>query len=174
MTRECFEKDVQELVGLQLRRVRYYESQGDWPSWNTDPDFDSVEQGLDLIGPDASHSITWDATFWSYGLRIRSGTLVDFLSAGQFNDVSEESRWSDFLGQRVSDARLIWEPIPDPLAQEGEVYPQHLVLTFEAGDQVYLSAAAPQGPRAPFFGMSDRVAVLFDQELARLYLLGLE
>lgn len=172
MDREAFEHEVQRLVGLQLKQVRYYESQGDWPSWHADPDFDSVRQGLDFIGDDASFFITWDASFWSYGLRVRPGALVDFLSEGHFEDVSESSRWSGLRGQRVRAARLIWEPIP--LAEEGAVYPQHLVLTFEAGDQVYVSAATPQGAQAPFFGMSDHVVVLFNQELARHYLLGME
>ncbi|MFC4456556.1 hypothetical protein [Deinococcus sonorensis] len=174
MNRESFEQDLQLLVGLQLKRVRYYASPGGWPSWHAHPDFDSLEQGLDLIGHGAAHSVTWDATFWSYGLRVRSGTLVDVLSAGQFHDVSEESRWSAFLGQQVRDARFVWEPVPDPLAEAGDVYPQHVVLTFEHGGQVYLSAAAPQEPQAPFFGMSDHVVVLFDQDHARHYLPGMD
>ncbi|MFC4639797.1 hypothetical protein [Deinococcus hohokamensis] len=172
MTREAFEHEVQQLVGLQLKQVRYYESYGDWPSWHTEPDFDSVQQGLDFIGDDASYFITWDASFWNYGLRVRSGSMVNFLSAGQFEDVSASSRWSGLRGQQVRAAQFMWEPIP--LAEEGAVYPQHLVLTFEAGDQVYLSAAMPQGVQAPLFGMSDHIVVLFDQELARHYLLGME
>ncbi|WP_221090828.1 hypothetical protein [Deinococcus aquaedulcis] len=172
MNRESFDQDVQGLVGLQLKRVRYYELHGDWPSWHADPDFDSLKQGLDFIGDDASFFITWDASFWSYGLCVRSGALVDFLSGGQFGDVSATSRWSGLCGQRVRAARFIWEPIP--LAEDRAVYPQHLVLTFEAGNQVYVSAATPQGTRAPFFGMSDHVVVLFDQELARHYLHGIQ
>lgn len=174
MSRESFNREVRQLVGLQLRRVRYYESQGTWPSWHTYSDFDSVEQGLDLVGDDASYSITWDATFWSYGLRVRPVPLIHFLYAGQFSDVSEDSRWSGFLGQRITDARFVWEPVPSSVAEVDAVYPQHVVLTFEAGGHVYLSAAKPQGAQAPLFEMSDHLAVLFKRELARSYLPSME
>ncbi|AWN22490.1 hypothetical protein DKM44_03930 [Deinococcus irradiatisoli] len=170
MTRESFEGEAQQLVGLQLKRVRYYELQGGWPSWNADPDYDSLDHGLDLVGDDVAYSITWDSTFWCYGLRVQSGTLVDFLFGGQFTDVSAESRWSTLLGQRVIQTQLIWELVSDPSVEQPAVYPQDLVLTFEAGDRVYISASQPQGPHEPFFGMTDHVVVLFETALAQHYL----
>ncbi|ULH18260.1 hypothetical protein MF271_22610 (plasmid) [Deinococcus sp. KNUC1210] len=170
MTREAFEGEIQQLIGLQLKGIRYYELQGDWPHWNGDSEFDSLDCGLDLVGEHATYCITWDWTFWSYGLRVRPGRLVDFLLGGQFTDVSAESRWSKLLGQRVTQAQLMWEPLPDPCIEQTAAYPQGLVLRFEAGDQVYISASQPQGPHEPFLGMSDHVVVLFETALAQRYL----
>ena len=49
MTPEEFEQSVKQLCGSRLTGVRYYENPGGFSDWNANSEFDSVDQGLDLL-----------------------------------------------------------------------------------------------------------------------------
>lgn len=172
MTPEMFEQEVRQLCGGRLSRVRYYELPGGWPSWDAFPECDTAEQGLDINCGSKTFHVTWDNTFFSYGLRVQSGALLDRLRTALVTEVSEDSRWAPLVGQRIVDASVYWHELQD--GQSGEVirYPQDIVLTFEAGARVFLSAAKYETTTSTLFGMSDNVVVTFDEQVAQRLRIG--
>lgn len=172
MTPELFEEEVRQLCTGCLSRVRYYELPGSWPSWGAFAECDTAEQGLDIVCGTRTFHVTWDNTFFSYGLRVQSGALLDRLRAALVTDVSGENRWAPLVGQRITNASVYWGEVQDPQSGEVTQYPQDIVLTFETGAHVFLSAATYQEATKTLLGMSDNVVVIFDEQVARRLQVG--
>ena len=183
-----FEKRVEELVGLEITRVRYHEI--DYrdaddqplavPQWNWCPDLDSLDHGLDLTTEDgAVFHVTWGAEFTQYGVTVQTDPLHD-VTAVRVWDVTSESRWAPLVGRRIVAADVFWESTRyRTLRDDGTMsewsdpvsYPQDLRLTFEGGARVYLSAfEIREGDfRA---AMTDHISVFFDDAAAEEYGIG--
>lgn len=172
MTPEMFELEVRRLCGARLSRVRYYEVSGGDPAWDAIPELDTADFGLDLVCDTGAFHITWDSTFWSYGLRVKCGTLLDHLRSALFTEVTEASRWTTLIGQQITDVTVQWDDIPLPEYGYGTHYPQEIILSFELGAHVLLSAATYQDESHTLFGMSDNVVVIFDEAVARRFGVG--
>ena len=172
MSPEEFERHVRQLEGMRLKRVRYYELPGGWPAWNQHADFDSVDHGLDLLGEDRSFCVTWDNTFWNYGLRVDQGVMLDQLWGALVTDVTQESRWTRVVGQRISSTKVYWCPVPETEFVPDAQYPQDIEIRFEGGDVVLLSAAVPQEGTPRLFEGSDNVVVLFGEDAMRELSMG--
>ena len=78
--------------------MRYYEVPGGFPDWDTNSEFDSVDQGLNLLWEIGEFRVTWDSIFWSYSLKLAPGLLIHHVTAAVYSDATTESRWTPFAG----------------------------------------------------------------------------
>ena len=149
--------------------MRYYEVLGGFPDWDANNEFDSADQGLDLLCDIGEFHVTWDNTFWSYGLKTAPGLLIHHVTAAVYSDATTESRWTPFIGQIIQRANVEWEEIPLPKtlgSTESTVrYPQAIEFVFDNDQHVLISAAIWRAETQSFFGMSDHVTVAFDKHI---------
>jgi len=172
MNPEEFDRQVRQLEGMRLKQVRYYEHPGSFPAWRGIAVVDSIADGIDLIGEDRSFCVRWDNTFIEYGLVICEGILLDQLPATLVTNVTQHSRWSSLVGQRISEVRVHWCRVPEIQLDELEKYPQGIELLFEQGEVVLFSAAALQEGTQALLEMSNNVIVLFGEETIREHATG--
>jgi hypothetical protein len=175
MTKSEYESQVLSLIGHCIVDVRYHElAYSDKsgatlaePQWNRNPEFDSLDYGLDLYFDDGSMChVTWGAEFEQYGISVRRAQQ-QYLETIRVWTVTHESRWQPLLGQRIVAIEVNWSWVQ----AEGEAkreYPQSLRLTFEGGAKVYLSAfeARDDGFR---MGCMDHITIFFDGVIAEEY-----
>jgi hypothetical protein len=173
--KEALERRVARLVGRRLVRVHYYELryESGQPAYRRG-NLDELDFGLDLlVEPAATFQVTWDDQFHPYGLTVRPGSLGEELLDPAVWDVTQGGGWAALIGARITAASLHWataEPAePD---RPRPSYPRDLVLEFEAGAPVYLSAAQYDPERDALSDGYDGLVVLFGQQLARHYRLG--
>ncbi|MEM1057235.1 MAG: hypothetical protein AAGI52_17085 [Bacteroidota bacterium] len=174
-----FEERVEELAGSRVVQVRYHEivyQSADGqplgvPMWNEAPDFDSLDHGLNLtMDGGASFYVTWGMEFTQYGVTVRTEPLHN-VSAVRVWDVSNDSRWSPLIGQRIIAADVFWGQFWLADGSQRTEYPQDIRLTFEDGSHVYLAAYEVRegGFR---MDMMDHITVFFGDEAAQSYQIG--
>jgi len=163
---------VRQLEGMRLERVRYYEHPGSYPAWRELAVLDSISYGVDLIGDDRAWCVTWDNRIVDYGLIVHEGILLDLLKDALVTDVTQDSRWSSLVGQRISQVRVHWCPVQDGSPGVDGRYPQDIQLVFEQGHVVLFSAATSELGKRALVEMADNVAVLFGDDVIRVYGLG--
>jgi hypothetical protein len=167
-----FEQQARRICGERIARVRYFEIayEDGKPRWRREFG-DVLDFGLDLETSNGrAFQVTWDSRFFAYGLSLQEGHLEEHLSAAAVWDVTEESRWSQVVNQTVRDVAVYWSEVES----DGSVtcYPQDMALIFESGAKVFLSASQYVEDTDELFGMSDEVAVIFDEETAERYQVG--
>jgi hypothetical protein len=164
---------VRSLAGQRLSGVAYFEIGYDGsskPAWNRDPDFDSLDYGLELRFESGDVCwISWGNDFYTYALRIEINTHED---RGRMRvwEVSETSRWRSLVGQEITGAQIYWDwqQVGSHPRQWG---PQDLELTFQGGAVVFISALEIAPGHDPF-GHTNNVTVIFDEHVARRYPVG--
>ncbi|THF71865.1 hypothetical protein E7T06_00355 [Deinococcus sp. Arct2-2] len=172
MSPEEFDREVRQLEGMRLKQIRYYEHPGSYPAWRGLSVLDDISYGVDLIGEDRSFCVTWDNTFIDHGLGIFEGILLDRLHDTLVTNVTQGSRWSSLVGQRILEARVHWYLVTEVQPDDLEKYPQSIELLFEQGDVVLLSAAMPQPGTQSLLEMSENVVVLFGDDTIREHAIG--
>jgi hypothetical protein len=179
MTPTEFKKQVEEMVGHRIAKVRYHEiayTDADGvplaePEWNWCPDFDSLDHALELTMEDGTvFYLTWGWEFEQYNITVQSAPLHD-VSAVRVWDVTESSRWTPQLGQKITAVDTFWSWISMADGSQRTDYPQDIRLTFENGERIYVSAfeARRDGSR---FWMMDNVTVFFDDAGAEANKIG--
>lgn len=163
---------VLSLVGRRLTGVRYFELRYDTPQprWNRDPDFDSLDFGIELDTESGdAYWITWGNEFLTYALAIEINTQSDRSRMREWN-VSMENRWLGLIGLQITGAQLYWDW---QRIGSGELRwgPQDLRLTFENGATVFASALSIEPEHEPF-GHMNNLTVIVDQDVARRYGVG--
>ncbi len=169
--REQLDGDVRSLVGRQLAGVSYFELiyEDDLPGWDGDPDFDTLDFGLELRFEDGDGCwISWGWEFYSWSLKLEVNTTED-RSRMRERDASE-TRWSGLLGRTITGGQLYWSW--QESAADGRRWgPQDLELTFDDSQVVFISALEVRSARQ-VFGEADTITVFFDDATARHYQVG--
>ena len=171
MDRDEFEIQCQELVGNVVIQVLYYEIeyQNGEQFWNRDPRFDSLDYGLDLVTKDGKiFSVIWDNKFFPYGISIKNDSLENFLRSANIIVVSNSSRWQDVLGQEIVMTSVIWSWVNERNSEEKIYYPQDLVIRFESGQEIFLSALEISDDNS-YSHMADNITVIFDKSVATAF-----
>ena len=173
--RDELERRVARLIGRRLVRVHYYELRYETgqPAYRRG-NLDELDFGVDLlVEPAATFQVTWDDQFYPYGLTVRPGSLGEYLLDPAVWDVTQGGGWAALVGARITAARLHWVTADQAESDHPPLsYPQDLVLEFETGPPVYLSAAQYDPERDTLSDGYDGLVVLFGPELARHYRLG--
>ncbi|GGR17409.1 hypothetical protein [Deinococcus ruber] len=98
--------DLRPFLNQCLRRVVYYRSEFDANidlNWSG---FHDVGQGVELSFDGGHFFVTWDNTV-EEDMSVHSGRMVDFLSAGIFEDVTRHLDWKDKIGHSLAGVRLL-------------------------------------------------------------------
>ena len=171
MDRNTFELKCQELVGHIVTQVMYYEIeyQNGEQFWNRDPRFDSLDYGLDLMTKDGEvFGIIWDNEFFPYGVSIKNEPLLGkHVINASIIDVSTSSRWSEILGQKIVQAKIVWSWVKEGNGKEKIYYPQDLVIQVESGQEVFISALEIENGRP--HPIADHITVMFDRSIAATF-----
>lgn len=174
MRKEEFELKVRSLIGEIVEEVFYFEIEYENGEelWNSDEDFDSLDYGFDLVmASGITKGFIWGSEFYQYGVSLLSNSLDSELSAGSKIEVSSRSRWRDLIGLKVENARIIWSWVKeDGLFKKKYYYPQDVILTFEGGKEVLISATEIRDGKA--YGFSDNITIVFDNVVSKKYALG--
>ncbi|WP_145227020.1 hypothetical protein [Gimesia algae] len=119
-TRAEYDANLKQLVGFAIERVVYFELDyqdgrqyfRDYPETGHFLDF-----GVELIDATGrTVCLTWDSTFFQYGM----GVYVDISSAdvlaGLSYDVTNDPEWTPFLRRKIVAVESYWTGIFDSMA----------------------------------------------------------
>ena len=178
MTKEEFEFRVESLVGEQIERVRYFElNYEDIKNRNNNPDFDSLEYGLDFeMMSGVIKGITWGNEFVQYGISIISSLATELKESKSKNiDVSANNRWLDIIGRKIESVEVKWGWVKESGFFKKKIfYPQDFVLRFTGDKVVYISSLEICG-KSHFGGTdhidgTDHITVFFNKAIASKYI----
>ena len=178
-TRKQFDAAAQELVGLNLAGVTYFEIE-----------YEAEERiyllqsqighfldfGLELRMTDGQfQSFLWDSAFYQYGIGIFPYQANLEVSTNRQWDVSGTLEWVSLIGSTIESVEVYWSWVSDSVAAEEAsrtYYPQDMKLSFSSGRHIYISASQYTESSDTLFGMSDEILVVFDESVAAKYRVG--
>lgn len=166
--RELREEAFQRLIGRAFVSVSYM---GAWKAAPSEAGAYVEWLELELVGGDRVR-ITTEPDFGDHGLVILDGA-VDRGDALKFFDASGQPAWMRVLHTRIAGAKVLWRPLLyAPAAMRGELpeYPRDVILTFEGGEVVVLSAASVGQDGKPVVGV-DSVGAFTAEEARSLGIL---
>ena len=176
MDRDSYLKDIARLKGFRPVRIVYHEvDYGEpHPFWNESKEYDSIDYGIDLIDEQNSClSITWDAEFYMYGVSIKDASITQTVCPSTaIWDVSKNSRWAHLLGKEIRNTKIYWSWVEDTETKERTYYPQDLRITFEGGENVFISAL--EISETHIDPCADNLTVFFGKSEALKYEVGIE
>jgi hypothetical protein len=187
------EEHASALVGAHIVSVRYFEidyarlrdategevqrggrliTAGDeWsdPSWRW-PDFDAVDFGVELDTADGvTFGLVWQQAGMNEGITMRRESLRPgrLVADGAFAiwDVTERSRWTALMPQRVTAVELFWHR----LEHSGDLCCDGVTIRF-GSEALHLTIGDADGG-GRLVGSADNVAVL-GEDAARRYRIG--
>ena len=174
LTKKEYELEARKLIGQKLVVVRYYEinygsedEQLEQPMWNQNPDFDSLDFGVELLFQDTNSCfLIWDIKLncirFDFGSQEVSTNMKMW-------DVSSSSRWKNYLGQDIQDIQIRWSFVQENMDLETRgCCPESLELVFEIG-QVFVSALEIFLDGSSF-RLTDHLTVFFDEQIANQFL----
>jgi len=177
-TRADFDANLSRLIGFTINRVVYFEIdyQNGRPNFRDHPETGHfLDFGLEMTDPSGSPTcITWDGTFFQYGLGVFIDTPSTEVLSGLSYDVTSDPEWTPFLGLSVTRADSYWSWVADSMAPNAKrtYYPQDIRLMFDNDRCLYFSAAEFLNDSDKLFGMSDNVLVVFNESVAEHHQLG--
>ena len=160
------EEILREMLGHSIVAVTYHEiDYGDaLPMWNREsPSFDSLDFGLTLrLDDDSVFHVAWGHEYAEYNISVARGLR-------EYGDRTWDatSRWSARLKQPIVEARLVWRPAE--LEESSPQCPLSVVLRFQDGGAVVISAFEFRRDDNFKFAMTDHVTVFFDEAEARRF-----
>jgi len=177
-SRAEYDANLNRLIGFAIARVRYFEVdyQDGRPYFRDHSEIGHfLDYGVELSDPQGvTACISWDGTFFQYGLAVYPDSSSSDVLAGLAYDVSDDPMWEPYIGHRITGADSYWSWVAESMKPNAErtYYPQDIRLTFDNRRSLYLSAAQYLENSGSVFGMSDNVLIVFDDEAAKVYQLG--
>jgi hypothetical protein len=103
------EQQAKDLIGQKIVQVWYAELEYKLANWDRLSELDTVDYYVELgLESDERVFLTWDSLFANYGISIlKQSPLCEGAEFSNWN-VSENSRWQNFLGKSITDAKLYW------------------------------------------------------------------
>ena len=173
MLRQDFEQQTKKLIGHSITHVDYLEidytdKSGNpvkKPNWNRDKQFDSLDYGLDLITESGDvFWISWGCEFTCYGISIILNPIDNHKKNMRIWDVSYNSGWRSFIGQKITNIRIDWEQVnTDSNSIE---YPQALEITFAANSHIYISVLELMS-NGDWLGGIDQITIFYPSFASR-------
>jgi hypothetical protein len=167
--REEHENAFECLVGHAFRAVTYM---GAWRSVPSEPG--AYVEWVELTTVRGRHRfrLTTELDFGEYGVMVLDGA-VDRGDALKIFDATDQSPWNRVIDRPLESVQVLWRPLLySPAAMRGErpEFPRDVVLRFEDGPLVVLSAAGRVGDGEIVLGV-DSVLALSEEEASGLGLL---
>ncbi|OYU97378.1 MAG: hypothetical protein CFE21_03550 [Bacteroidetes bacterium B1(2017)] len=143
------------------------------PSYHTKyPDIDTLDYSVYLKTDTKTIYIFWDNTFISYGLQSKLIDLKETTNEYEQKwDVSSEPKWTDIIGQKIIDFKIIWEKTwTSNLDGSNKMYtssPQTFVVRTENGNTILLSASEFKRDTDEILPLMDNLLVTTNLDLAK-------
>ncbi len=175
-TKSEYEVDViRMLIGKRLTGVRYFEIRYDTnePFYICAP-FPGhlLDYGCDLELEDGTIiGIIWDSEYFQYGIGVLKSSIASQLTDFSAWDVSKENHWTSLMNMAITKVKVHWSWAQYE-GQEKQDYPQELEIQFDDGSIVFFSASQYDKAKDTLWGMSDDIAVVFDNDSAKRYGIG--
>jgi hypothetical protein len=130
------------------------------------PEIDTLDYGLMLRTDQGHFHITWDSTFFSYGVIVTRLSDDDPKpSYGTTIEASHRPQSSPLIGKVILGADIIWDRVMYTNSEESHVYPQWLRIRHSEG-AVYLSASEILRDDLVATGFMDNILVTSDRDMA--------
>ena len=153
-----YENDCRQMfVGQTIRAVIYgelkYFADEDGNNINPEPyyktkypDIDTLDHSIYFKTDGKTIYVFWDNTFISYGLKSKELDLTEKTNDYEQKwNVSSDSKWFDFIGQKIADFKIIWkETWTSNLDGSNKVfttYPQTFEITPESDKSIFITAS---------------------------------
>jgi hypothetical protein len=176
-SRAEYDANLNRLIGIAIARIRYFEIdyQDGRPYFRDHSEIGHfLDYGVELIDPAGVPTcITWDGTFFQYGLAVYPESSSSDVLAGLSYDVSDDRMWRPYIGHKITAADSYWSWVAESMEPNAErtYYPQDIRLVFDNRRSLYLSAAQYLDGSG-LFGMSDNVLIVFGDEAAKEHKIG--
>lgn len=178
-TREQFDAQVQEMIGLTLSEVVYYEIEYEnpEPGYLYKPDIGHfLDFGIDLVADDGKcFSFLWDGTFCQYGLGIYSHSAEEEIITKRRWLVANDPNWIPLICKTINSAEVYWSWVAASQDAPKEIrsyYPQDIVLSFSSNYRVYVSASQYWEATNKVMGASNNILIVFSDQIASKHQLG--
>jgi len=130
------------------------------------PEIDTLDYGLILRTDQGHFHITWDSTFYQYGVIVTQLPADDPKpSCGTTIDASHKSLWSPVIGKVIVGADILWDRVTYTNTDESYVYPQWLRIRLTEG-AIYLSTSELLREDLIATGFMDNILVTTDPGMA--------
>jgi len=171
MTKSEYESLAKGLIGEKLQRVEYFEIKYDGyeTDFSGEESFDSLDYGVNfLMSSGKVFGFIWGDEFFQYGVSILTASLQSEVSECREVEVSDSKHWFPLIGREITSAYVDWCWVKESGFFKKKIYyPQSIVLNFEGGRFVVVSALEIQD--GTHFGMADNITVFFDKPNAIKY-----
>lgn len=171
MTKFEYETLAESLIGEKIRRVEYFEInyEGYETDFLGDEGFDSLDYGANIYMESGQvFGFIWGDEFFQYGVSILKIPLQSKLSECREVEVSKSKKWNQLIAKQIISIRVDWGWVKESgLFKKKIYYPQSIVLKFEGGGLVIISALEIRDQS--HFGMTDNITVFFDMPNAIKY-----
>ncbi len=174
----------QMFIGQVIRKVIYgevkYFSDEEGKKINPEPyyktkysDIDTLDHSVYFKTDSQTIYVHWDNTFASYGLSSRQIELTESTNDYEQKwDVSNETKWTQILGHRITDFKINWKEIwtsnLDGSNKVASTYPQAFLFTLDNEKKVVISAAEfKRDNEDEIYELMDNLLVTTNMELAR-------
>lgn len=177
-----YENDCRQIfVGQTIRSVIYGEVKyfadengnniNPEPYYKTNyPDIDTLDHSIYFKTDDKTIYIFWDNTFIYYGLLSKKNDLTDNTNDYEQKwDVSSDSKWQPFIGQKIVDFKILWEETwTSNLDGTNKVYtryPQTFEIVAENGKSIFVTASELKDSEDEYYSQMDNLLVTTNYEL---------
>ena len=139
------------------------------------PDIDTLDHSIYFKTGDKTIYVFWDNSFISYGHKSKQFDLIETKNDYEQKwDVSEESKWLDFIGQNIIDFRILWEETCTSGVEDTNkiytIYPQTFEIKTENGKTIILSASEIKHEEEnSTYPLMDNILVTTNVDLARQF-----
>lgn len=180
-----YEKNCKQIfVGQIIRSIIYsevkYISEEDGSNVNPEPyyktkytDIDTLDYSIYFKTDNKTIYVFWDNTFISYGLQSKLIDLTDTTNDYEQKwDVSKDLKWTDIIGQKIVDFKIIWkETSSSNLNGTNKVnimYPQSFIIKTENGKIIIISASElDHDEEDKVFPLMDNLLITTNIDLAK-------
>lgn len=130
------------------------------------PEIDTLDYGLILRTDQGHFHITWDATFFQYGVIVTRLPNEDPTpSYGTAIDASHRPLWSPVIGKVILGADITWDRVTYTNTHESYVYPQWLRIRLSQC-AIFLSTSELMREDLIATGFMDNILVTTDRDMA--------
>ncbi len=137
------------------------------------PDIDTLDHSIYFKTDKKTVYVFWDNTFICYGLQSELVDLTEKTNTYEQKwDLSTEKKWTDIIGQKVVDFKILWEEIwTSNLDSSNKIYttyPQTFEIKTENGKTIILSASEfNHDEEDEIYPLMDNILVTTNIDLAR-------
>lgn len=124
------------------------------------PDIDTLDYSIYFKTDDNTIYVFWDNTFACYGLLSKQLDLTETTNNYEQKwDVSSDSKWQTFIGQKIVDFKILWaEAITS-------IYPQTFEIKTENGKSIFITASEFKDNEDEYYSQMDNLLVTANYEL---------